>query len=153
MDLDWNLVQNLVESFNSQEGNAGPTTNLLSMLGGSLPAGATQRREPLWGEGASARVRGGAIISDLRSSPTSTGTHSRDQADEVKCRTLQCTMKHTGSRFSFLGRRCMPHLYSTPPRLSSAVQLTGTMRRSSPSSTCPSASPSRLSSLWRVPSV
>jgi hypothetical protein len=32
-----------VESFNSQEGNAGPTTNLLSMLGGSLPAGATQR--------------------------------------------------------------------------------------------------------------
>ena len=44
VDLDWNLVQNLVESFNSQEGNAGPTTNLLSMLGGSLPAGATQRR-------------------------------------------------------------------------------------------------------------
>lgn len=44
VDLDWNLVQNLVESFNSQEGGAGPTTNLLSMLGGSLPPAATQRR-------------------------------------------------------------------------------------------------------------
>jgi hypothetical protein len=43
VDLDWNLVQNLVESFNSQEGGAGPTTNLLSMLGGSLPASATKR--------------------------------------------------------------------------------------------------------------
>ena len=43
VDLDWNLVQNLVESFNSQEGGAGPTTNLLSMLGGSLPVGATKR--------------------------------------------------------------------------------------------------------------
>ena len=37
IDLDYNLAKNLLESFNAQAGMAGPTGNLLSMMGIRLP--------------------------------------------------------------------------------------------------------------------
>ena len=37
VDVDFNLVKNLLESYTSQEGGAGPASNLLHSLGINLP--------------------------------------------------------------------------------------------------------------------
>jgi len=37
VQLDLNLVQNLLDSFEAQEGNIGPTTSILKTLGQRLP--------------------------------------------------------------------------------------------------------------------
>lgn len=37
VDVDLNLVKNLLESFSSQQGLPGPTSNLLSLMGVKLP--------------------------------------------------------------------------------------------------------------------
>lgn len=37
MDVDFNLVRNLLESYSSQEGLAGPASNILQSLGVHIP--------------------------------------------------------------------------------------------------------------------
>lgn len=37
VDIDFNLVKNLLESYASQEGGAGPTSNILQSMGIKLP--------------------------------------------------------------------------------------------------------------------
>lgn len=37
VDVDLNLVKNLLESFSSQQGLPGPTSNLLGLMGVKLP--------------------------------------------------------------------------------------------------------------------
>ncbi len=37
VDVDFNLVKNLLDSFLSQEGGAGPSSNLLHSLGLNIP--------------------------------------------------------------------------------------------------------------------
>ena len=37
VDIDFNLVKNLLESYTSQEGGAGPTSNILQSMGIKMP--------------------------------------------------------------------------------------------------------------------
>ena len=37
VDIDFNLVKNLLESYTSQEGGAGPTSNILQSMGIRMP--------------------------------------------------------------------------------------------------------------------
>lgn len=37
VDIDFNLVKNLLESYTSQEGGAGPTSNILQSMGIGMP--------------------------------------------------------------------------------------------------------------------
>ena len=37
VDVDFNLIKNLLESYTSQEGGAGPTSNILQSLGVHIP--------------------------------------------------------------------------------------------------------------------
>ena len=37
VDVDFNLIKNLLESYTSQEGGAGPTSNILQSFGVHIP--------------------------------------------------------------------------------------------------------------------
>lgn len=43
VDVDFNLVKNLLDSFSSQQGNPGPASNLLGLLGLQLPQDANSK--------------------------------------------------------------------------------------------------------------
>ena len=45
VDIDFNLVQSLLESYSSQEGRAGPATNILQTLGINFPRDSNSPRD------------------------------------------------------------------------------------------------------------
>ncbi len=51
MDLDYNLVKNLLESFKGQAGTAGPAGNMLGLMGLSLPRDEDDIEEEEEGDG------------------------------------------------------------------------------------------------------
>ena len=45
VNVDFNLVKNLLDSYSSQAGGAGPASNILSSLGVNLPEQTSHNRE------------------------------------------------------------------------------------------------------------